>query len=210
MIKKFALALALAALLCLSCALAATDVTIDTGLPQFDVRFVFPDYDVPVETETVDGACLILFGDARSEDPNQLQLFATITSSEETAFDGVTLDAETSDEQIKGLFDYCVGILGGEDDVENPYTYEVIDMDDGVRAIRIIDETLRDEIWLLTIRDGLFVETFGMYPDFHEVTDEDVTYATQLMDAIKFVEKEPEPLLDGNGGEVPAPAPAAE
>lgn len=208
--KKFALALALAALLCFTCALAATDVTIDTGLPQFDVRFVFPDYDVPVESECVDGACLILFGDARSEDPNQLQLFATISSSEETAFDGVTLDAETTDEQIKGLFDYCVGILGGEDDVENPYTYEVVDMDDGVRAIRIIDETLRDEIWLLTVRDGLFVETFGMYPDFHEVTDEDVTYATQLMDAIKFVEKEPEPLLDGNGGEVAAPAPAAE
>lgn len=201
---KKSIAVLLAALMTLaaSCALAATDVTFDTGLPNFDVRFV-SDNDVPVEAMAADGACVLLFGDVRSEDPDHLQLYVTLATSEESAFDGTDL-ANATNEQIEGLFNYVTGSLEGESD--GNYVYTTVALDDQVKALCIYDAVLRDQVQVVTLKDGVFVSAFASYPDFDAVTDEDIDYAVQLLDALQFVPKEAAPLLDGEGGEVEAAA----
>lgn len=184
--KKIAFLLCAAMLLVASCAMAATDVTFETDFDNFDVRFVSED-DVPVEAMASDGALLLLFGDVSDDDPNHLQFYATVAISEETVFDGADL-ADATPEQIDGVFQYATGALNGEAD--GIYTYKTFDLDDGVRAISIVEEAVRSQAWVLTIKDGVFVQAFASYSDLHEVTDEDVDKAIQLMDAFQFVQKD--------------------
>lgn len=201
--KKIALLLCAAMLLVASCAMAATDVTFETGFDSFDVRFVSED-DVPVEAMASDGSLLLLFGDARDEDPNHLQFYVTVAISEETVFDGADL-ADATPEQIDGVFRYATGALNGEAD--GIYTYKTFDLDDGVRAISIVEEAARSQAWVLTIEDGVFVQAFASYPDLHEVTDEDIDKAIQLMDALQFVQKDAQADAEETA---PAEAEAAE
>lgn len=190
--KRFAILLAVAMTLCASYALAATDVTIDTGLPQFDLHFQ-TDMDIGVDSIAVDGACVIEFFDPNGDNVHDLQLLATVSSSEDTSFDNKNLINGT-EAQCEALFNYLVVSEEGD---EQPYEYKIVDMDDGVRALSIINMVVRDEVWVLTIKDGLFVQVFGSYSDFHPISDEDEEYALKLLDSFKFVEKEPVELIDG-------------
>lgn len=181
--KKF-FALLLAAMMALVCAgaMAATDIVIDTGMPEFDVRFT-ADMDIAVDSVAGDRYCLITFGDVQNEAPDQMIWLATITISDDTAFEGKDL-SEATDEQIARLFD---ALVVADEGGENPYTYEVIDMDDGVRALSIVNKDTREEAWVFTVEQGLLVQVIGFYNDNRAVSDEDVANAAKLMDAFKFV-----------------------
>lgn len=181
--KKF-FALLLAAMMALVCAgaMAATDIVIDTGMPEFDVRFT-ADMDIAVDSVAGDRYCLITFGDVQNEAPDQMIWLATITISDDTAFEGKDL-SEATDEQIARLFD---ALVVADEGGENPYTYEVIDMDDGVRALSIVNKDTREEAWVFTVEQGLLVQVLGFYNDNRAVSDEDVANAVKLMDAFKFV-----------------------
>lgn len=181
--KKF-FALLLAATMALVCAgaMAATDIVIDTGMPEFDVRFT-ADMDIAVDSVAGDRYCLITFGDVQNEAPDQMIWLATITISDDTAFEGKDL-SEATDEQIARLFD---ALVVADEGGENPYTYEVIDMDDGVRALSIVNKDTREEAWVFTVEQGLLVQVIGFYNDNRAVSDEDVANAVKLMDAFKFV-----------------------
>ncbi len=181
--KKF-FALLLAVMMAFSCtvAFAATDVVIDTGLPEFDVHFT-ADADVEVNSVAGDGYCLVTFGDVQNNAPDQMVWLATITVSDDTAFEGKDL-SEATDEQLARLFNSLVSADEGD---ENPYTYDVIDMDDGVRALSIVNKDTREEAWLFTVEQGLLVQVIGFYNDNRAVSDEDIANAAKLMDAFKFV-----------------------
>lgn len=181
--KKF-FALLAAVVMAFACtgAFAATDVVIDTGLPEFDVHFT-ADMDIEVNSVAGDGYCLVSFGDVDNDAPDQMIWLATITVSEDTIFDGQDLSAAT-DEQLAQLFNVLVSADEGG---ENPYTYEVIDMDDGVRALSILNKDTREEAWVFTVEQGVLVQVIGFYNDNRAVSDEDVANAAKLMDAFKFV-----------------------
>lgn len=181
--KKF-FALLLAVVMAFACtgAFAATDVVIDTGLPEFDVHFT-ADADVEVNSVAGDGYCLVTFGDVQNNAPDQMVWLATITVSDDTAFEGKDL-SEATDEQLARLFNSLVSADEGD---ENPYTYDVIDMDDGVRALSIVNKDTREEAWLFTVEQGLLVQVIGFYNDNRAVSDEDIANAAKLMDAFKFV-----------------------
>lgn len=181
--KKF-FALLLSVVMAFACtgAFAATDVVIDTGLPEFDVHFT-ADADVEVNSVAGDGYCLVTFGDVQNNAPDQMVWLATITVSDDTAFEGKDL-SEATDEQLTRLFNSLVSADEGD---ENPYTYDVIDMDDGVRALSIVNKDTREEAWLFTVEQGLLVQVIGFYNDNRAVSDEDIANAAKLMDAFKFV-----------------------
>lgn len=180
----FALLLTVVLTLTASCTLAATDITIDTGLPQFDIHFAATE-DVTVESMAGDGYCLITFGDIDTGNPNKMIYMATITISEETGMDGKNL-SDLTDEQIKQLFDQ---VVLADEGGENPFAYEVIDMDDGVRALSIVNGVTREEAWVFTIRDGVLVQMFGFTMNSTPVTDEDIKNTITLMDKLEFVPK---------------------
>ena len=181
--KKF-FALLLAAVMTFACAgaLAATDVVIDTGLPEFDVHFT-SDEDIEVNSMAADGYCAVVFGDLDYEDPNAMIWMASITVSDDTAFEGKDLK-DATDEQLQQLFDELVV---ADADGMNPYTYEVKDLDDGIRALSIINQDTHEEAWVFTVQQGVLVQVFGFYVDNRAVTDEDIEKAVQLMDAFQFV-----------------------
>lgn len=180
----FALLLTVVLTLTASCTLAATDITIDTGLPEFDIHFAATE-DVTVESMAGDGYCLITFGNLNPDIPNQMIYMATITTTEETGMDGKNF-SDLTDEQIKQLFEHVVLANEGGD---NPYVYEVIDMDGGVRALSIVNEVTREEAWVFTIRDGVLVQMFGFAINSTPVTDEDIKNTITLMDKLEFVPK---------------------
>lgn len=182
--NKKLFALLLAAVMAFACAgaCAATDVVIDTGLPQFDVHFT-ADMDIQVKSLSGDGYCLVSFGDVDQDAPDQMIWLATITVSEDTIFDGKNL-SEATDEQLAQLFNVLVS---AEEGSENPYTYDVIDMDDGVRALSIVNKDTHEEAWVFTVEQGILVQVIGFYNDNRAVSDEDIANAAKLMDAFKFV-----------------------
>ena len=181
--KKF-FALLLAAVMAFACAgaLAATDVVIDTGLPEFDVHFT-SDEDIAVDSTAGDGYCLIVFCDYENEAPDHMIWMATIAVTDDTAFEGKNL-SDATDEQIAQIFD---GLVAADESSENPYTYEVLDLDDGVRAISLINKDTHEDAWVFTVKQGLLVQVFGFYNDNRAVSDEDIAYAAKLMDSFKFV-----------------------
>lgn len=181
--KKF-FALLLAAAMTFACAgaLAATDVVIDTGLPEFDVHFT-SDEDIEVSSVVADGYCAVAFGDPDYEDPNAMIWLATITISDDTIFEGKDLK-DATDEELQRLFD---GLVVADADGVNPYTYEVKDLDDGVRALSIVNQDTHEEAWAFTVQQGVLVQVIGFYVDNRAVTDEDIEKAVQLMDAFQFV-----------------------
>ena len=181
--KKF-FALLMTAVMALACAgaLAATDVVIDTGLPEFDVHFT-SDEDIAVDSTAGDGYCLVVFGDYENDAPDNMIWLATITVTDDTAFEGKDL-SDATDEQIAQIFD---GLVAADESGENPYTYEVLDMDDGVRAISLINKDTHEDAWVFTVKQGLLVQVFGFYNDNRAVSDEDIANAAKLMDSFKFV-----------------------
>lgn len=181
--KKF-FALLLAAVMAFACAgaLAATDVVIDTGLPEFDVHFT-SDEDIAVDSTAGDGYCLIVFGDYENEAPDHMIWMATIAVTDDTAFEGKNL-SDATDEQIAQIFD---GLVAADENSENPYTYEILDLDDGVRAISLINKDTHEDAWVFTVKQGLLVQVFGFYNDNRAVSSEDIAYAAKLMDSFKFV-----------------------
>lgn len=180
----FAMLLAVVLTLTASCTLAATDITIDTGLPQFDIHFAATE-DVTVDSVAGDGYCLITFGDIDAENPGKMIYLATITISEETDMEGKNF-SDLTDEQIKQFFDH---VVLADEGGENPYVYEVIDMDGGVRAISILNEVTREEAWVATIQDGVLVQMIGFTPNSDPVTDEEIKNTITLMDKLEFVPK---------------------
>ena len=163
-------------------ALAAMDVVIDTGLPEFDVHFT-SDEDIAVDSTAGDGYCLIVFGDYENEAPDHMIWMATIAVTDDTAFEGKDL-SDATDEQIAQIFD---GLVAADESSENPYTYEVLDLDDGVRAISLINKDTHEDAWVFTVKQGLLVQVFGFYNDNRAVSNEDIAYAAKLMDSFKFV-----------------------
>lgn len=182
--NKKLFALLLAAVMAFACAgaLAATDVVIDTGLPEFDVRFT-ADMDIEVNSVAGDGYCLVAFGDYENDAPDNMRWLATITISDDTAFEGKDL-SDATDEQLQQIFN---ALVVADEGGENPYTYEVIDMDDGVRALSIVNKDTHEEAWVFTVEQGVLVQVIGFYNDNRAVSDEDIANAAKLMDAFKFV-----------------------
>ena len=171
--SKKGIALLLAAVMAFACtsALAATDVVIDTGLSEFDVHFT-ADMDVEINSLAGDGYCLITFGDVENQSPDQMVWLATITVSDDT------------DEQLSQLFN---ALVVADEGGENPYTYDIMDMDDGVRALSIVNKDTHEEAWVFTIEQGVLVQVIGFYNDNRAVSDEDIANAAKLMDAFKFI-----------------------
>lgn len=183
MSRKF-FAMLLAAGMAFACtgALAETDVVIDTGLPEFDVHFT-ADMDVEVNSLAGDGYCLVTFGDAENQSPDQMVWLATITVTDDTAFEGKDL-SDATDEQLAQLFN---ALVSADEGGENPYTYDVIDMDDGVRALSIVNKDTHEEVWVFTVQQGVLVQVIGFYNDNRAVSDKDIANGAKLMDAFKFV-----------------------
>lgn len=182
--SKKGIALLLAAVMAFACtsALAATDVVIDTGLSEFDVHFT-ADMDVEINSLTGDGYCLITFGDVENQSPDQMVWLATITVSDDTAFENKDL-SDATDEQLSQLFN---ALVVADEGGENPYTYDIMDMDDGVRALSIVNKDTHEEAWVFTIEQGVLVQVIGFYNDNRAVSDEDIANAAKLMDAFKFI-----------------------
>ena len=181
--KKF-FALLLAAAMTFACAgaLAATDVVIDTGLPEFDVHFTSEE-DIAVNSVAGDGYCAVVFGDPDPDDPNAMIWMASISVTDDTAFEGKDLK-DATDEQLQQIFD---ALVVADADGVNPYTYEVKDLDDGVRALSIVNQDTHEEAWAFTVKQGVLVQVIGFYVDNRAVTDEDIEKAVQLMDAFQFI-----------------------
>ncbi len=185
--KKF-IALLMAAMMLLGCASAlaedaATTTLIGTvGLP-FNVEV--PEIEgTTVSYEEYEGTVYVTFGQYDDETGivNGPTYFLTMSASDETLLKGANL-SDATDEQIEELFQ----TIATED---GDYTYKVRDLDDGIRILYIVDNTLFDAAQVVTIKDGVFVNVQTWNVDFAPITDEMVENCIKLMDALKFVEKE--------------------
>ncbi|MDO4837134.1 MAG: hypothetical protein Q4B32_01950 [Clostridia bacterium] len=183
--KKF-IALLMAAMMLLGCASAlaedaATTLIGTTGLP-FNVEV--PEVEgTTVSYEEYEGTVYVTFGQYDENGiVNGPTYFLTMSASDETLLDGANL-SDATDEQIEELFQ----AIATED---GDYTYKVRDLDDGIRILYIVDNTLFDAAQVVTIKDGVFVNVQTWNVDFSPITDEMVENCIKLMDALKFVEKE--------------------
>ena len=190
--KLTALLLAMMMMLCSVAALAdetASDearepLVISTDLP-IDIQVPNPE-NANVDYYESDGTGYIIYSVGDAEDTTTLQYYVTIAMSDETMLSGKDL-ADATDEEIEELFKTATAYEEGE---EQPYTYTVVTFDDGTKALNIIDETQRDSAWVLTVKNGVFVQVFAWYYDMTALSDSEIQDAVKLMDDLQFFVKD--------------------
>lgn len=185
--KLTSLLLAVMMLLCSVAALAdetADDtLVITTDLP-IDVQIPNPE-NANVDYYEYENVGYIVYSVGDAEAATTLKYFVTLAMSDDTLLNGKDL-ADATDDEIKELFEVATSPAEGE---ENPYTYEVVTFDDGTKALNIVDESQRDSAWVLTVKNGVFVQVFAWYDDLTALSDAEIQDAVNLMDALTFITK---------------------
>lgn len=176
--KKTVCMLLAVLLLGASGAMAGTMVPVEESSPFFDLSINLPEggkleqevaNDTTLATITLPGA---------TED--SIQYFFTVAFSD--LFTGKSLK-DLSDEEMDELFRGATAFSEEEGDTTS---YAVKDLDDGVRVMVIYDPDVNYSCWALTIENGYFIQMYGMYEDFRDVTKEDIEYCVTLLDAVEI------------------------
>ncbi len=170
--KCFCLILALCLLMGCT-AYADTTVAIEETSPFFDLTISLPDgctLSQEMAEETTVATLTLPAADA---------IAYTLTVAFSDLYTGKDMSS-LSDAEVEELFHTAVNYQEGDS-----ITYTVKDFADGVRALIIYDPGVNFMAWALTILDGYFIQVYGMYSDFREVTREDVEFCVSLLDRIE-------------------------
>ncbi len=180
--KKF-VALLLAAMMLLGCASALAESTL-VGTTSLPFNLEVPEMDgLNLEYEEYEGIGFVYYTATNDEDEIEGTFYLiTLANSDDTLLEGADLK-DATDDQIEQLYE-VIATADGD------YTYEVRDLDDDVKVIIIVDQTLLDAVQVITIKDGVFVNVSAYNADLSAVNDEVIENCVKLMDALKFVEKE--------------------
>ncbi len=101
------------------------------------------------------------------------------------SFDDLMTGRDMADLNEAELEDVFGGSLGDADAAQASYTMK--DLDDGVKVM-IINTPDSNVANVLTIKDGYFMQIFGMYNDDQPIAEADVNQAVQLLDDIKLTQ----------------------